>query len=166
MKKITLTLFCVCTLASIAFAGSKNVAAGRSLSEKFGVGFNSFVEKLPAIAGRYWLTDVAGIEGFLGFRIDDNRAKKNRYVVGGKFLYVIESYKKLNVFSVASLALHRGNETVCIISGGLGIEWFVLDDLSLSTEAGLSFSTDGAGGTISLKTNVENIPKISIKYYL
>ncbi|MDR3306112.1 MAG: hypothetical protein LBS61_00295 [Endomicrobium sp.] len=166
MKKITLALLCVCTLASIAFAGSKNAAAGRSLSEKFGVGFNSSVQDLPALAVRYWLIDVAGIEGFLGFKIDDNHANKNRYVVGGKFLYVIKSYKKLNVFSIASLALHRENKTFGIISGGLGIEWFVLDDLSLCTEAGLSFSAGGAGGTTSLKTNVENIPKISVKYYL
>jgi hypothetical protein len=164
MKKIILTLLCG-VLCSFAFAAQKNASSKRQLAEKIGVGFNPSVLYLPVLSARYWLTDLAGIEGFLGFRIDDNHVKKNRYIVGGKFLYVIKSYKKLNIFSNASLALYSGRKTFGIIAGGLGVEWFVLDDLSLSTEAGLSFSI-GCGGTNSIGTNVEDIPKISIKYYL
>jgi hypothetical protein len=165
MKKIILTLVCVGVLDSFAIAAQKDATFERQLAEKIGVGFNPSVLRLPVLSARYWLTDLAGIEGFLGFRIDDNYANKNRYMVGGKFLYVIKSYKKLNIFSNTSLALYRGKRTFGIIAVGLGVECFVLDDLSLSTEAGLSFSM-GSGGTNSVGTNVENIPKISIKYYL
>jgi hypothetical protein len=164
MKKIIVTLLCG-VLCSFAFAAQKNATSERQLAEKIGVGFDPSVLYLPALSARYWLTDLAGIEGFLGFRIDDDYANKNRYMVGGKFLYVIKSYKKLNIFSNASLALYREKKTFGIVAVGLGVEWFVLDDLSLSTEAGLSFSM-GSGGTNSVGTNVENIPKISIKYYL
>ncbi|MDR1244668.1 MAG: hypothetical protein LBJ98_01665 [Endomicrobium sp.] len=165
MKKIILTLLCVGVLVSFAIAAQKNATSERQLAEKIGVGFNPSVLHLPVLSARYWLTDLAGIEGFLGFRIDDNHVNKNRYMVGGKFLYVIKSYKKLNIFSNVSLALYRGKRTFGIIVGGFGVEWFVLDEVSLSTEAGLSFSM-GSGGTNSIGTNVENIPKISIKYYL
>jgi hypothetical protein len=164
MKKITLMLLCVGILVSFAVAAQKNATSERQLAEKIGVGFNSSVLHLSALSARYWLTDLAGIEGFLGFRIDDNHdhVNKNEYAVGGKFLYVIKSYKKLNIFSNASLALYRREETFGIIAGRFGVEWFVLDDLSLSTEAGLFFSI-GSGGANSVGTNVENI---SIKYYL
>ncbi|MDR1103831.1 MAG: hypothetical protein LBK92_00495 [Endomicrobium sp.] len=165
MKKIILTLLCVGVLGSFALAAQKNATSERHLAEKIGLGFNLFVLRLPELSARYWLTDLAGIEGFLGFRIDDNHVNKNRYIVGGKFLYVIKSYKNLNIFSNASMALYREKRTFGIIAGGIGVEWFVLDDLSLSTEAGLSFSI-GGGGTNSIGTNVKDIPKISIKYYL
>ncbi|MDR1663012.1 MAG: hypothetical protein LBR59_01190 [Endomicrobium sp.] len=165
MKKVILTLLCVSVLISSAIAVQINVVSERQLAKKIGIGFNSSVLHLPVLSARYWLTDLVGIEGFLGFRIDDNYADKNRYIVGGEFLYVIKSYKKLNVFSSVSLALYRRKKTFGIITGGFGVEWFVLDNLSLSTQAGLSFSI-GGGGTNSVGTNVENIPKISIKYYL
>jgi hypothetical protein len=170
MKKITLTLLCISVLASFAIAAQKNATSERRLAEKIGVGFNPSVlpvlySTVSVLSARYWLTDLVGIESFLGFRIDDNHVNKSRYMLGGKFLYVIKSYEKLNIFSNVSLALYRGNETFGIIAGGFGVEWFVLDDLSLSTEAGLSFSM-GSGETNSVGTNVEDIPKISIKYYL
>jgi hypothetical protein len=165
MKKIILTLLCVGVLGSFALAAQKNATSERHLAEKIGLGFNPSVLCLPVLSARYWLTDLAGIEGFLGFRIDDNHVNKNRYIVGGKFLYVIKSYKTLNIFSNASMALYREKRTFGIIAGEVGVEWFVLDDLSLSTEAGLSFSI-GGGGTNSIGTNVKDIPKISIKYYL
>jgi hypothetical protein len=165
VKKIILSLLCVGVLSSFVIATQKNAVSESQLAEKIGVGFNSSVLHLPVLSARYWLTEFAGVEGFLGFRIDDNHTNKNRYIIGGKFLYVIKSYEKLNVFSSASLALYRGEEAFGIIAGGLGVEWFVLDVLSLSIETGLSFSI-GSRGTNSIGTNVENIPKISIKYYL
>ncbi|MDR1122850.1 MAG: hypothetical protein LBL02_02365 [Endomicrobium sp.] len=165
MKKIILSLLCVGVLCSFAIAAQKNVTSESQFVEKIGVGFNPSVLHLPVLSARYWLTELVGIEGFLGFRIDDNHTNKNRYIVGGKFLYIIKSYEKLNVFSSASLALYRGKETFGIIIGGFGVEWFALDVLSLSIEAGLSFSI-GRRGVNSIGTNVENIPKISIKYYL
>jgi hypothetical protein len=165
MKKIIVTLLCVGVLGSFAIAVQKNATSERQLAEKFGVGFNPSVLQLPVLSARYWLTDLVGIEGFLGFEVDDNHVKKNRYIIGGNFFYVIKSYKKLNVFSKASLALCKEEKTFGRITGGFGVEWFVLDDLSLSTGAGLSFSI-GSVGINSIRTNVENIPEISIKYYL
>jgi hypothetical protein len=165
MKKIILTVLCS-VLCSFAFATQKNATSERQLAEKFGVGFNHSVLHLLALSVRYWLTDLAGIEGFLGFRISDNNDKKNRYIVGGKFLYVIKSYKKLNIFSNVSLAfLLYSEKTSSIIASMLGVEWFVLDDLSLSTEAGLSFNIGGRRRNF-IETNVGDISKISIKYYL
>lgn len=170
MKKIRISFLFVIMLVSFSFAGQKNTESltGRKLNGKVGVGFNASVAKLPALAGRYWLTDVVGIEGFLGFKINDNRNQndKNDYAIGIKFLYVVKSHKNFNVFSTLSLANvnERKKGVYSEIRGGLGIEWFVLDELSLSTEAGISLVTEA--GNISLETNIENIPRISIKYYL
>jgi hypothetical protein len=158
-------LLCVGVLGSFAIASQNNATSEKQLAEKIGVGFNFSELHLSVLSARYWLTDLAGIECFLGFRIDDNHANKNIYIIGGEFLYVIKSYKKLNVFSNGSLSLYRVEKTFGIIAGGFGVEWFVLDNLSLSTEAALSFSI-GSEGTNSIGTNVESIPKISIKYYL
>jgi hypothetical protein len=176
MKKSGLIFLYVIMLVSLSFAGQKNTESetGRKLSKKIGVGFNSFVAKTPALAGRYWLTDVMGIEGFLGFKINDERNQndnrnhddKNDYAIGIKFLYVVKSHKNFNVFSTLSLANvnERKGNVYSVIAGGGGIEWFVLDELSLSTEIGISLVTEA--GNISLETNIENIPRISIKYYL
>jgi hypothetical protein len=175
MKKSGLVFLCIGVLVSFVFAGQKNteIVTERKLKEKIGVGFNSSIENrgVNAIAGRYWLTDVVGIEGFLGFKMynkhhrdEDYHHYKNRYVFGAKVLYVLKSYKSLNIFSTASLDLFIGYVAVGRIATGLGVEWFVLNDLSLSTEAGLCFRT--GDGVIGLETYIESIPKISIKYYL
>jgi hypothetical protein len=163
-------------LVSFAFAGQKNTEMGaeRKLKEKIGVGFNSSVGGVAALAGRYWLIDVFGIEGLLGFKIDDREYEyrgryadiknKNKYLFDAKILQVLKSYKSLNIFSTASLVLFTGNVTFGKITTGLGLEWFVLDDLSLSAEAGLCFNT--GSGVTKLETYTENIPSISIKYCL
>lgn len=177
MKKSGLVFLYVIMLISFSFAGQKNTenGTGRKLNGKIGIGFNSSVANLSALAGRYWLTDVLGIEGFLGFKINDNRNQednrnqndKNEHAIGIKFLYVVvKSHKNFNVFSTLSLANvnERKGAIYSVITGGLGIEWFVLDKLSLSTEAGISLVT--AEGNISFETNIENIPRISVKYYL
>jgi hypothetical protein len=162
---------------SLSFAWQKNTESviGRNLGGQIGVGFDSSVANLPALAGRYWLTDVVGIEGFLGFKINDERGHqngsrncndKNDYAIGIKFLYVVKSHKNFNVFSTLSLANvnERKGNVYSRITGGVGIEWFIVNKLSLSTEAGISLVTNA--GDISFETNVENIPRINIKYYL
>ena len=170
MKKSGLVFLYVIMLISFSFAGQKNTenGTGRKLNGKIGIGFNSSVANLSALAGRYWLTDVLGIEGFLGFKINDNRNQndKNEHAIGIKFLYVVKSHKNFNVFSTLSLVNvnERKGAVYSAITGGVGIEWFVLDKLSLSTEAGISLVTDE--GNISFETNIENIPRISVKYYL
>jgi hypothetical protein len=176
MKKSILVFLCMIMLVSFSLAWGKNIekASGGKLCGKIGVGFNSSVAKLPALAGRYWITDVVGIEGFLGFKKNDERNQtdnrnyndKDDYIIGIKFLYVVKSHKNFNVFSTLSLANVNERKVALYsqITGGVGIEWFVLNKLSLSTEAGISFVTEA--GNISLETNVENIPRISIKYYL
>ncbi|MCA6072147.1 MAG: hypothetical protein LE178_01170 [Endomicrobium sp.] len=46
---------------------------------------------------------------------------------------------------------------------GVGIEWLVLDNLSLSAEAGFKFET--GNGITSFSTDVNAIPSISVKFY-
>ncbi|MDR2399813.1 MAG: hypothetical protein LBD61_05240 [Endomicrobium sp.] len=164
MKKTGLLLLGMILLGSVTFAGQRNTVLTRPLTEKIGVGFSIPFANLPVLAGRYWLTDIAAVECFLGFRIDDNHNSNNIYTFGGKFLYVLKSYKNLNLFSAASLALCSEGTTYSVIRTGLGIEWFVLDDLSLSTQADLSLRV--GGGQTSLETSVESIPRIGIRYYL
>jgi hypothetical protein len=163
MKKAELLLLGVVLLGSVAFAGQKNVVSTKSPAEKVGVGFSVPFANSPILAGRYWLTDIAAVECFLGFRMDDSDSN-NAYTFGGKFLYVLKSYKNLNLFSVASLALRSEDATYGVVRGGFGLEWFVLDDLSLSTEAGLSLRS--GGGQTSLETSAESISGIGIRYYL
>jgi hypothetical protein len=109
------------------------------------------------------------VEGFTGFSIYDGDG--SIYIIGGKLLGIIKSYKSLNLLASTTLGLHghgAGNSYACYTHfsflAGVGIEWFVLDNLSLSAEAGFKFET--GNGITSFSTDVNTIPSISVKFYL
>jgi hypothetical protein len=110
---------------------------------------------MPVLAGRYWLTDEIGIEGLTGFKISSKDSDRiNSFVLGGKLLRIIKSYSNLNVVVATTLSINRTNDSRCVHGSSksnskfslqtclafivsFGLEWFVLDNLSLSAEAGL-----------------------------
>jgi hypothetical protein len=170
MKKFLLIVLSMTILVVPSFADGK---INRTLKDKIGIGFNTInttCYSLSALACRYWLTDVIGVEGFTGFGIY-NGGRGNTYVVGGKLLRMIKSYKSLNLLALTTLGLHgHGAEnsharyTHFNFLAGVGIEWFVLDNLSLSAETGFKFET--GNGITGFSTGLNTIPNISVKFYL
>ncbi|GHT73607.1 hypothetical protein AGMMS50222_01390 [Endomicrobiia bacterium] len=142
--------------------------ASQSLKGKIGIGYNA-ASRDPSWAAKYWLTDTLGVEGFTGFRIGNENSS---FVIGGKVLNIIKSYKYLNVFVSAALSLEHfpldanSVRTTHInsvpILASVGFEWFALDNLSFSTELGLKLKI--AGDATEFLSNVG--PCISIKFYI
>ncbi|MCA6071232.1 MAG: hypothetical protein LE168_02410 [Endomicrobium sp.] len=166
MKKFLLIVLSMTILVVPSFADGK---INRTLKDKVGIGFNTTYYRVPALACRYWLTDAVGVEGFTGFSI---RKRYNTYIVGLKLLRIIKSYKSLNLLASTTLELHeaensRAPYTRFNFLAGVGIEWFVLDNLSLSTEIGFKFETGSANVTnFSTDVNTITIPVVNVKFYL
>ncbi|GHT51686.1 hypothetical protein AGMMS49990_06500 [Endomicrobiia bacterium] len=136
--------------------------ANQSLKGKIGIGSNA-ASRDPSLAAKYWLTDTLGVEGFTGFRIGNENSS---FVIGGKVLNIIKSYKDLNVFVSAALSLEHsplGVNSVPILAS-VGFEWFVLDNLSFSTELGLKLKI--AEDATEFLSNVGPSTCISVKFYI
>ncbi|MCL2335704.1 MAG: hypothetical protein FWC57_06535 [Endomicrobia bacterium] len=151
-------------------------AAG-NIAERIAVGFqmtsnmNVLSKDIPSLTGRYWFNDTVGTEGFFGFTSGDS---EDSFIMGVKGLGIIESYKTLNVYVSATFAAGAADfkgasgsatNTMFKVAAGVGAEWFVLDNLSLSTEIGLGFFNC---------TNISKqfgfyadwLPQAGVRYYL
>ncbi|MDR3253442.1 MAG: hypothetical protein LBT07_00565 [Endomicrobium sp.] len=139
---------------------------------KIGAGFNmhnvtQHKKNMPVLAVKYWISEIVGIEGFAGFDVGNN---ESFYVIGGKLLGIIQSYKNFNIFTSATMALDfvnpKQSKSYAGVSflAGAGAEWFILNNISLATEVGLKLSSGNS--TTSVKTYADVIPNLSIKFYL
>ncbi|MDR1417914.1 MAG: hypothetical protein LBI80_01960 [Endomicrobium sp.] len=164
MKKLILTVLFTVTLNVFAQGEVPN-----SFKGKLAIGTNTTWIRNTALAARYYLTDIIGIEGFFSFRTassNDNSGFGNAYVIGIKGLEIIKSYKKLNIYATSTIGAHSGRysqQDVTLI-GGLGLEWFVLDSLSLSSECGLRLTL--GNGFTRFASDVDDIPNVSVRFYL
>ena len=166
MKKLILSIIFIFLLNVCVFAQEGIV---NSFKGKLAIGTNTTWIGNTALAARYYLTDRVGLEGFFSFRTvssDYSGRFGNAYVVGVKALGIIKSYKKLNVYASSTVGVHSGRDSKqdVILIEGLGIEWFVLDNLSLSLESGLRL-TSGNNFTI-FSSDVDDIPNVSVRFYL
>jgi hypothetical protein len=165
MKKLILTVLFMVTLNVFVFAQEE---VAKSLKGKFAIGTNTTWIGSTALAARYYLTDIIGLEGFFSFRTvsgNYNGRFGNAYVVGVKALETIKSYKKLNIYATSTLGLHSGSgsqQDVTLLAG-LGLEWFVLDNLSLSSECGLRLTLGNKFTRFA--TDVDDIPNVSVRLY-
>ncbi|MDR1926495.1 MAG: hypothetical protein LBQ13_02275 [Endomicrobium sp.] len=171
MKKFFLAiLFAVVFTVST----SAQVVAMQNLKEKIGIGFNTTWEHVPVFACRYWLTDDTGVEGFTGFRINNENKYydfEDYFVLGGKLLRIIKSYNNLNVIASTTFSVNCQNKsksTSCMHPDksylaflvSFGLEWFVLDNLSLSADADFRLTVGDS------RIRFATYPEISIKFYL
>jgi hypothetical protein len=166
MKKLILTVLFTVMLNVFVFAQSE---VSNSFKGKFAIGTNTTWIRNTALAARYYLTDIFGFEGFFSFRTASgnyNDRFGNAYVIGVKGVRIIKSYKKLNIHATSTIGLHSGKpsqQDVTLI-GGLGVEWFVLDNLSLSSECGLRLALGNDFTRFS--SDVDDIPNVSVRLYL
>jgi hypothetical protein len=166
MKKFVLAIVGALIFSISAFAQEE---IKDSLEGKFAIGTNTTWIGNTALAARYYLTDIIGLEGFLSFRtITGSYSGRfgNAYAVGIKGLRIIRSYKRLNIYTSSTIGLHSGNaskQDVTLIAG-LGLEWFVLDNLSLSSECGLRLTL--GNNFTRFTSDVDDIPNVSVKFYL
>jgi hypothetical protein len=178
--KETMKNFFLKILFAVVFTVSAFVQVGamQNLKEKIGIGFSTTWEHAPVFACRYWLTDETGVEGFTGFRINNKYyGCDDCFVLGGKLLRIIKSYNNLNVIASTTFSVNCPNKskhtryvyncndepylnTYLTFLVSFGLEWFALDNLSLSADAGFRLT---AGDS---RIRFATYPEISIKFYL
>jgi hypothetical protein len=166
MKKFFLAVVFAIAVTIPVFAQN---TANQNLKGKLGIGFNTTWrhDLVPALVATYWLTDTVGIEGFTGFETG-NGSYDNSFVIGGRALHIIRSYKDLNIFKSTALTFESvrlkqddSYTNMMAFLGGIGLEWFVLGNLSLSTEMGLKLSSTGDG-----ITRLSSYISTSVKFYM
>ncbi|MDR2066515.1 MAG: hypothetical protein LBP57_01565 [Endomicrobium sp.] len=166
MKKVVLSIIFIFLLNVCVFAQE---GRANSFKGKLAIGTNTTWIKNTALAARYYLTDIIGLEGFFSFRTvsgDYSGGFGNAYAAGVKALRIIKTYKKLNVYASSTIGVHSGKaskQDVTLI-GGLGVEWFVLDNLSLSSECGLRLTL--CNNFTRFSSDVDDIPNVSVRFYL
>lgn len=166
MKKFILAIAFTIMFSISAFSQGEPKDSFRG---RFAIGTNTTWIGNTALAARYYLTDIIGLEGFLSFRtITGNYSGRfgNAYAVGIKALGIIKSYKKLNIYASSTIGLHSGtssHQDVTLIAG-LGLEWFVLDNLSLSSECALRLTL--GNDFTRFASDVDDIPNVSVRFYL
>jgi hypothetical protein len=166
MKKLVLSTIFIFLLNVCVFAHGRTA---NSFKGKLAIGTNTTWIGNTALAGRYYLTDIIGLEGFFSFRtVSSDYSGKfgNAYAIGVKALRIIKAYKKLNVYASSTIGVHSGKESKQDVTllGGLGVEWFVLDNLSLSSECGLRLTLGNKFTRFS--SDVDDIPNVSVRLYL
>ncbi len=161
MKKIIvfLALFTFCAISVFA-------QDNYDMTGNLGIGYTSGLSA-PAIGVKYWVAEATAFEVYTGFKAGGN---EDVFLIGGKVSQVIKTYKSLNLYAAGSLEAdyhkpeNEEQSTKCIIGGGVGVEWFVLNNLSLAAEVGLRLS--GGDGKTSFGTFADGVPSVSVKFYL
>jgi hypothetical protein len=154
-------------------------SVAQNLAGKIGMGFNFISyrgfngqDTAPALAARFWFDDNVGIEGTFAF---SSGKHSDLYYVGGKLLAIVKNYKTLNLyasffggFGDASNNPNDEDASAFIfkIGAGLGVEWFVLDHLAVSTECGLAFlSNSNSNVGNSFGVYADWLPNAGIRFY-
>lgn len=144
------------------------------VADRFAVGFSmvssvGVLDKdIPSFAARYWFDRYVGAELYLGFTTGDSQ---DSIIAGGKVLGIIQSFDSFNVFVSATGAMGsiqyngRGYNGFFKIAGAIGVEWFILKDLSVSTEMGIGFF-DAANISKQLGFYADWLPQVGLRYYL
>jgi hypothetical protein len=111
------------------------------------------------------LTDITGIEGYIGLKTGSGN--NNFYIFGCKSLRVVKSYESLNIFVSATTGLdiensvQRDNCKYIVLAASMGAELFVMNNLSIATEAGCGLQAGGGEVRFSIGGTT-----VSIKIYL
>jgi hypothetical protein len=174
VKKILLISSIAVFFASISLAqefGSDR-ASHLSGSQSLGlsiVSFNGLEEPdLPAVNFRFWFDDNVAVEAVLGAAGGDNR---DIVYLEGKLLAIIKNYNSLNFYASAFAGFGISNYaraesgSLLNVGAGLGAEWFVINNLSISYEINLLYSEKG-GNHSQFGISADVLPKAGIRIYL
>lgn len=163
MKKFILTFIFVCFILSPLFAFDENNTAS-NLSNLFAVGYVN--KDMPSVTARYWIDDKLGVEGSIGFEMGKGPSV---FLTGAKVLLLLQNYKTINTYGCANVAIGTlADDNGCKytdfkVGGGFGVEWFVINRLSLSAEVGVEL--DGGNNNTKFGTYAGWFPEIGIRFY-
>jgi hypothetical protein len=136
----------------------------QNFKNKIAAGFNLYStqdgKEIPVWAVRRFVSEAGGYEGFIGFDFGDG---ESYYIIGAKLFGVIQSYGRLNVLWCTALNLGFPEMG---FTAGVGVEWFVTDNLSLAAETGLKVSLKYSEMLmLNIRTYADFVPQLSIKFY-
>jgi hypothetical protein len=162
MKKLFFACLFVLCGAVICFAqdSSQNVEAGQ-----FAVGY-TIPRDIPSFVVRFQMDYLWSIEGALGFSTGDN---EDAFLVGGKAIYLLKTYNKLDVYATGFVQVgtkenaYEDNKGFFRAGLGGGVEYFIIPQLSISTELGLAF--DSYDSKSSFATFASWLPEVGVRYY-
>ena len=191
MKKLSAVLMALVLCVSVSFAArggtsSSSGSSSKSTSSKssssssgdFGIGYSRLGARvvnvsLDQIAVRYWISEEIGVDAGLGFSSGDAEAA---VLFTGKFLYSFINRDKVKFYLLAGLgfgnyenkqAWNSQSQSLFIVEGGVGIEYFVIPCLSVLTEIGLRYGSVSANGNSASQFNTfgDWIPEAGVRFY-
>ena len=124
-------------------------------------------DSIDNLAFRYRINDLLSVEGLLGFSAGDN---SNVFGFGGKVFYTLKEYSTFNVYGTGGMILgivdpeDGSSMTVFGIMAGVGVEYFIARNLSVSSELGLAGSFMEDNNTFGTFGNW--VSNLGIRYYL
>jgi hypothetical protein len=152
----------------------------QNLAGRFGagveyLGYQGFggISEMPAVTIRYWIDNNVSAEAVLGF---GTGKYYDRFYVGAKFLAIIQNYKTINLYAtvLGGGGYEIDNRTSPKVSAqifkfgtGLGVEWFVVDRISLSMEAGFEWlfnDVADVGNTFGIYGDFVN--RAGVRFYI
>ena len=180
MRKFAIALLCVMFASSMVLAASgKNSASIKSSTSganegqmAIGYFYGSLIGGTQAISFRYCATDMFAVEGLLGFTTNDNLfggTGGSIFAFGVKSYYIFKRYSSFNFYGTFGMSLgmispkQGDSQTAFGILGGVGIEYFIVRNLSISSELGLAGSfmkNDNAFGTFG-----DAMSNFGLRYY-
>lgn len=137
MKKIFTAALFVMLVSGVVFAqsGSDPVTVKNDNGGFIGIGYIN-----ESLAVRVALSDLLSLEGSFGFRAGDG---DDEYIAGGRALYILNKYNDFNVYAFGGLSIGYAepedgdSSTVFRPSLGVGVEYFLVRNLSISAEMGV-----------------------------
>ncbi len=171
-KLIIAALFCTIAITN---AFSQEQTAAENVAQTVSVGFSMVSTQgvlsndIPSLNVRYFFDSNVAAELFAGFSTGDT---EDSFIIGGKAIALIQSFKNLNVYAAvtgACGALKYGNRGATNgffkVAAGAGIEYFILNNLSISAEAGIGFF-DAANISRQFGVYADWLPQVGLRYYL
>ena len=190
MKKLSAVVLALVLCIGVSFAATNtkksNKSASNSSEGSFGIGYSKLAlsqtisgaqieYSVDEVAGRYWFDDKLAIDVQLGFGSGD---VTSRFVIGGKVIGNAVSIDNLNVYlfgglSFGSITLKNDSggdqdASIFLISGGVGLEYYVLPCLSVLTEMGIrywSVKPDGGNTMNDFGVYADWLPQAGIRFY-
>ncbi|MCL2335144.1 MAG: porin family protein [Endomicrobia bacterium] len=189
MKKCAIAVLCLMFVSTAVFAaasgGGKSSASAAAKTTgayegQMAIGYEAGVltGNNSAIAFRYCVNDMFSFEGLLGFGTGDALFGRNNtgqnvsgsmFAFGVKSFYIFQRYSSFNFYgtfgmSIGVLSPKGGDSSSPFgLVAGVGVEYFLARNLSLSSELGLggTFVKDGN----SFGTFGDFLPNFGLRYY-
>ncbi|MDR3243692.1 MAG: hypothetical protein LBT79_02970 [Elusimicrobiota bacterium] len=174
LKKTVLFVSLISLFSVYGFAQEFGYKKAQNLAQNFAIGLSMIdsqgvlSSEIPAVTVKYWFDNKTAVEAAFGFTAGD---RQDIAYGSGKLLAIIKNYNSLNFYALAfagfgsSKYSYDSAKGILNLGAGFGVEWFVLDNLSISNEIGIAYF-DRADDANQLGIFADWIPKAGIRFYL